>query len=222
MPGSLGASGRSGRASRWRKGDGGASVGVGGEDLPDLEKQLDGAGRTSRPVRWCRRRSRPFLPWSVMPVTESIRGCRTSTSVKSLPRDSACNPHFIRARTDFNPQNHLRRPMATVIEEFTPRQRKTKYNYLEWLDGRIQRLEAGVDFHSITARSFANSLESWTKRQDIACVVRPVRDARAPGQPERWVEVWGDPSRSRADGPPAEIIAKLRRAGWHLRGARTG
>ncbi len=109
--------------------------------------------------------------------------------------------------------------MPTIIEEFTPRPRKTKYNYFEWLDGRMQRLETGVDFYGITARSLANSIESWTKRQDIACVVRPVRDTRAPGQPERWVEVWGDPERSRAEGPPAEIAAKLRRAGWRFRGA---
>lgn len=107
--------------------------------------------------------------------------------------------------------------MAVEIDVFSTARRRTKLPYEAWVDGRMLRLEQGVDFFQ-SPRTAANALLGWARRQDIACVAYPVNDAAMPGRPARFLEVWGDASRTWKQGPPPAVRAKLERAGHRVRG----
>lgn len=98
--------------------------------------------------------------------------------------------------------------MAREIERFSSARRKYKYPYEDWFCGKIFSLEAGRDFH-VPPESFATTLRSHASRHDFPAVVRPVRDPAHPNAGFRFVEVWGDPARSKKDGLPDHIARQL-------------
>lgn len=104
--------------------------------------------------------------------------------------------------------------MPTKISSFSSRQRKTKLPYRDWLTGEMLRLDRLDDLQGQEPRKVANGLLTYAKRNDIAAVALPVRDHDLPHSPFRFLEVWGDPSRTWSEGPTPELTRALRAAGW--------
>ncbi|MGB1583903.1 MAG: hypothetical protein ACPHCI_08975 [Solirubrobacterales bacterium] len=102
------------------------------------------------------------------------------------------------------------------VDDFEPNERRTRYKYNEWFCGRIVRLTQGSDFEKSPTIA-VNSILNYAKRHDIAAVAIPERDRSIPGEPHRFVRVWGDASRSWADGPTDDIREMLARKNIKLR-----
>lgn len=102
------------------------------------------------------------------------------------------------------------------VDDFEPNGRRTSYKYQEWFCGRIVRLTQGTDFEKSPPIA-VNSILNYAKRHDIAAVAVPERDRSIPGDPHRFVRVWGDHSRTWDEGPTDDIREKLERNGIKLR-----
>jgi len=98
-----------------------------------------------------------------------------------------------------------------VLERFFDSPRPTSLPYAEWLTGKRLLLVRGEDFTE-DPRKVVTKVLSYAKRRDWAVVAvltrRPTDPARGPAQ---CIQVWGDPRRSYADGPPEEMFRELNR-----------
>lgn len=96
-----------------------------------------------------------------------------------------------------------------VLESFFDPPRSTSLPYADWLTGQRLLLVQGTDFNE-DPRRVANKVLGYARRKDWAAVAVLTRRPTDPAQAApRCIQVWGDPSRSYADGPPEEILREL-------------
>ena len=105
--------------------------------------------------------------------------------------------------------------MGIDIDEITPRSRRTKHDYEAFFVGRLRRIFPFDDFKGKPG-TVADSINRFARSKDIAAVALPVVNRDGDG----YIEVWGDPSRTWNQGPPAEIIEKLKRGNFDYRKRR--
>lgn len=105
--------------------------------------------------------------------------------------------------------------MGIDIDEITPRSRRTKHDYEAFFVGRLRKIFPFEDFKG-NPMTVADSINKFARSKDIAAVALPVVKRNGDG----WIEVWGDPNRTWNQGPPADIIAKLKRGKYDYRKRR--
>lgn len=107
---------------------------------------------------------------------------------------------------------------ARVLDHFIAPPRQTSLPYDEWFTGQRLLLERNVDFND-DPRNVATKILNYARRRNMAAVAIPMRDPddRSPKAPLRAVQVWGDPTRTWEQGPPADLVAELRSVGVRLR-----
>ena len=103
--------------------------------------------------------------------------------------------------------------MPRKIETFSPRPRKRRYNYDEWLIGEPLALDATVDFVG-KPKNVADAIVSYARRNGFAAVALPAKGADGTISA---VEVWGDRSVPWEEGPPAAVREKIEANGYRLR-----
>lgn len=99
-----------------------------------------------------------------------------------------------------------------VLDSFFDAPRATSLPYADWLTGQRLLLVQGTDFNE-DPRRVVNKILGYARRRDWAVVAILTRRPTDPPQAAaRCIQVWGDPSRSYADGPPEEILRELGRS----------
>lgn len=99
--------------------------------------------------------------------------------------------------------------MAELVDAPPPRSRKTRYPYDAWFLGRWVKLTRGEDF-SKDPQTVSNCIASYAARHEIVAKVEVRRDNELPGQPWRFIYVWGDPSLDIDCGLPADVRLLLK------------
>lgn len=90
--------------------------------------------------------------------------------------------------------------MAELVDSLPAAGRRSGYPWHEWLDGRVWRLERGVDFEG-TMQGMRSTVRQAGRRMGVLVKTRVERDHDKPGKPERWLYVQAfprDEGRSRA------------------------
>lgn len=98
-----------------------------------------------------------------------------------------------------------------ILDSFFDSPRPTSLPYREWLTGQRLLLIQGEDFNE-PPRAVVTKILAYARRHDWAAIAVL---ARRPDDPPRGVcrciQIWGDPGRTYAEGPPAEILEELGR-----------
>jgi hypothetical protein len=98
-----------------------------------------------------------------------------------------------------------------VLDSFFSSARPTSLPYNEWLTGQRLLLVQGQDFTE-EPRAVVTKVLAYAKRRDWAVIaVLARRRTDPPRGPARCIQIWGDPDRSYAEGPPDEILRELGR-----------
>jgi len=90
--------------------------------------------------------------------------------------------------------------MAELLAELPRPERKPRYPWHEWMDGRPRRLRAGRDFFS-TVRGMRSTVQTHAKTADVAVAVVTERDPRNPLGAERSLCIQFFPHRTYREGP---------------------